>query len=255
MAATFHPVVPSADCVVGPPGEPDFHHVRVGSAEVLVARLPDGGVVAFSALCPHQATPLEGATFWEGRLRCARHLYLYDVHTGENVLPARDSSPEALRRLKPGYLPVHRAEERDGWIWVADAPEPAPAGFDPAAEQPLPAGTAPAAPAPTPAAPAPTAPAAAAVETPAVETLHVRVGQEFELVLATTTRPAHMWRSAVPAGVVVVSEGFAPDPPPRHIARLVAERPGDAEVTFTYATPWDPTPVETRTFVLRVTPS
>ncbi|HEX2700712.1 MAG TPA: Rieske (2Fe-2S) protein, partial [Acidimicrobiales bacterium] len=138
MEHTFRAVVPSADCIAGPPGEPSFVEVRVGRAGVLVTRLASGEVVAFSAECPHQSTPLEGATFWEGKLRCARHLYLYDVHTGENVLPARDASPDALRRLKPGYLPIHKVEERDGWVWVAERPEPPPPCFDPEAERPYP---------------------------------------------------------------------------------------------------------------------
>lgn len=260
MAPTFHAVLRSADCTIGTPGEPGFHRVNAGRSEVLVTRLPGGEVVAFASVCPHQATPLDASTFWEGRLRCGRHLYLYDLHTGENVLPARDASPEALRRLRPGYLPVHRAEERDGWIWVAERPEPAPACYDPAAERPLPPGAV-ATPAPAPpgaAAPGPV-PAPAATAGPVeheTETVEVRVGEEFELVLATSPRPAHMWRSDVSAapGVAVVSEGFAPDQPPRHIARLVARTCGEAEVRFTYATPWDPKPVETRSFVVRVEP-
>lgn len=231
-------VVRSADCVAGPPNEPEFHRVRVGTADLLVARMPDGEVVAFSAECPHQATPLEGATFWEGKLRCARHLYLYDLATGENVLPTRESSPEALRRLKPGFLPVHRAEERDGWVWVEETPQPAPPCFDPAAERVMP----------------PTSTAVLDPTEQPTQTVDVRVGEEFELVLGTTPRPAHMWRSAVPASVAVVSEGFAPDQPPRHIARLVARAPGDVEVTFTYGRPWDAEPAETRTFSVRVAP-
>jgi len=252
---TFHAAVRSAECVVGPPGEPGFARVRVGAAEVLVTRMAGGEVVAFSADCPHQSTPLEGATFWDGRLRCARHLYLYDVHTGENVLPARDASPDALRRLKPGYLPIHRVEERDGWIWVAETPEPPPPCFDAEAERPSAAGG----PAPT-TSPAPAAPAAGTVpggkpvEHPP-ESVDVRVGQEFQLVLATSPRPAHMWRSAVSApGVGMVSEGFAPDEPPRHVARLVAKAPGEVEIRFSYGTPWGATPVETRSFVVRVEP-
>jgi len=229
--------------------------VRAGESDLLVTRMDGGRVVAFAAECPHQATPLDAASFFEGKLRCGRHLYLYDLETGENVLPARDASPEALRRLKPGYLPIHRVEERDdGWIWVAETPEPAPACFDPEAERPLSPGT------PAPSATA--APAAAAAAAPASgpvvqppETMDVRVGEEFQLVLATTPMPAHMWRSAVPAGgVAMVSEAFAPDQPPRHIARLVAQAPGEVEVRFSYGTPWGPTPTEVRTFVVRVAP-
>ena len=253
MPPPFHPVARSAECMAGPPGEPGFTEVRVGGTQVLVTRMESGEVVAFSAQCPHQSTPLEGATFWEGKLRCGRHLYLYDVHTGENVLPARDSSPAALRRLKPGYLPIHRVEERDGWIWVAETPEPAPPCFDAEAERPLPPGS------PAPAtghrpeavAPPPGTPGVPS-EQPQ-ESIDVRVGQEFELVIATSPRPAHMWRSVVSSSeVAIVREGFAPDQPPRHVARLVAQAPGEVEVRFSYSTPWATTAVETRSFVVRV---
>lgn len=253
MEPTFHAVLRSGECVVGTPGEPGFHKVLAGASEVLVTRMAGGEVVAFAAACPHQATPLDAATFWEGKLRCGRHLYLYDLETGENLLPARDASPEALRRLKPGFLPIHRVQEHDGWIHVAEAPEPAPTCYDPAAERPLPPGSNSS---PTPAAsPAPpVAPAAVGPVEHPPESLDVRVGEEFELVLATSPRPAHMWRSAVSApAVAMVSEGFAPDQPPRHVARLVAKAPGDAEVRFTYGTPWGVEAVEARSFMVRVT--
>ena len=251
MEPTLRAVLRSEDCVAGPPGEPGLHKVKVGRTEVLVTRLPQGDVVAFAAQCPHQETPLDEASFFEGKLRCGRHLYLYDIRTGENLLPAREASPESLRRLKPGYLPIHQTREADGWIWVAETAEPPPPCYDPAAERPLPPGAAP----PRPVAPPPPAAPAGPVEH-TVETVEVRVGEEFELVLATTPRPAHMWRSAVPPSVVaLVSEGFAPDQPPRHVARLAAHSAGEAEVRFSYGTPWGGEPAETRSFLVRVVPA
>ena len=125
----------SADCVAGDDDEPAFAAVRVGGADLLVTRLPGGGVVAFAAECPHLSTPLDGATRRDGRLRCARHLYEYDLRTGENVVPARDAPPASRWKLKPGYLAVHRVQERDGWILVADRPEPPPAAYDPDLER------------------------------------------------------------------------------------------------------------------------
>lgn len=250
MGRSFKAVVRSEDCVAGTPAEPGFHRAQVGRHDVLVTRLPDGEVVAFAAICPHQDTPLETASFFEGKLRCGRHLYLYDVHTGENLLPARTASPESLCKLKPGYLPVHQVEERDGWVWVADAPDPPPASYDPEAERmpvgrPGRAAVAPAAP-PAP----PAAPAGPVAHPP--EALSARPGESIELVLPTTPKPAHMWRGTVPAALRVVSEGFAPDPPPRHVVRLEAVAAGRYEVAYVYATPWDPAPAETRTFVITV---
>lgn len=256
MPPSFRAALRSDECKVGTSAEPEFSRVKVGKSEVLVARLPDGEAVAFAALCPHQETPLDAASFFEGHLRCGRHLYLYDVHSGENIVPARTSPPEALCKLKPGYLPVHRVEEREGWIWVAETPEPAPPAYDPAVER----GTASGAgdgsagvrtrpgPAPGPA-PAPAGPVEHAPETVAV-----RVGEEFELVLPTSPRPAHLWRASLPPGIAVVWEEFAPDAPPRHVARLVARAGGEAVVRFTYATPWDSKPAETRSFVIVAQP-
>ncbi len=243
MERSFRAVLRSEEVVVGTPGEPGFHRAKVGRSEVLITRLPDGEAVAFSAECPHQATPLDSATFWDGQLRCGRHLYLYDVHTGENLLPARTSPPEALAKLKPGYLPVHQVEEREGWIFVAEAPEPAPPEPEPTAAQPAPGRPVTAAPAP-PAGPVEHAP----------ETVVVRVGEEFDLVLATAPRPAHLWQATFPPGLSVISEGFAPDPPPRHVVRLLASVARDLEVTCTYAAPWDPKPAEIRSFVIRAEP-
>lgn len=125
----------SEDCVTGDDDERAFTAVRVGEADLLVTRLPGGEVVAFAAECPHLSTPLDAATQRDGRLRCARHLYEYDLRTGENVVPAHDAPPASLWKLKPGYLARHRVQERNGWILVADRPEPPPAAYDPELER------------------------------------------------------------------------------------------------------------------------
>ncbi|MGH9179073.1 MAG: protease inhibitor I42 family protein, partial [Acidimicrobiales bacterium] len=100
--------------------------------------------------------------------------------------------------------------------------------------------------------PSPPAPPAGPVAHPP-EAVAARRGETFELVLPTTPKPAHMWRGTLPASLRVVSEGFAPDPPPRHVVRLEAMTAGRHEAAYFYATPWDPTPAETRTFVITVT--
>ena len=237
--------------MAGPPDEPGLHKVRVGDHDVLVTRLPAGDVVAFSSTCPHQDTPLDEASFFEGKLRCGRHLYLYDIHTGENLLPAREATPESMRKLRPGYLLVHRTREEDGWIYVAETPDPPPACYDAEAEKPLPPGAVAARPVAPPPPPAPASP----VEH-AAETVEVREGEQFELVLAITPKPAHIWRSSVSgAAVALVSEGFTPDQPPRHVVRLHARSTGDAEIRCVYGTPWGGEPAESRSFRIRVAPA
>ncbi len=109
--------------------------VRVGDEIVLVGRLNDGQVVAFGAACPHEMTDLRDATFVDGLVRCPRHNYMYDPRTGANVIPTRVARRENLWKLRPGYLPTHSVEERDGWVCVRATPQPPPAGWDPALEE------------------------------------------------------------------------------------------------------------------------
>ena len=95
-----------------------LRRVSVTGASVMLGRLPDGRVVAFSSNCPHQRTDLGRATFLEGVVQCTLHGYCNDTETGENVFPAAEVDPSELWRSKPGYLPVYPVEERDdGWIW------------------------------------------------------------------------------------------------------------------------------------------
>ncbi|HVE47880.1 MAG TPA: Rieske 2Fe-2S domain-containing protein [Acidimicrobiales bacterium] len=238
-------VMRSDKLLTAQPGEPHLRGAKVGRAEVLMVRLESGAVAAFAAYCPHQGTPLDGATLFDDSLRCPRHVFLYDLKTGENLVPARVNKPETLCKLKPGYLPIHRAEERDGWIWVSETPEPPPAAYDPLLEQGPPAETAPTAPAPPP-----------PVDVPAGSAVvQATAGQEFEIVLPTTVRPGHFWTVVVPgAAATVVSQVFAPDPPPRHVVRLLAEAPGNLTISCAYGTPWGPTPAETQDVEVHIAP-
>lgn len=231
------------------PGEPHLRGAIVGRAEVLMVRLEDGTVAAFAAHCPHQGTPLDGATLFDDNLRCPRHVFIYDLKTGENLVPARVNKPETLCKLKPGYLPIHRAEERDGWIWVAETAEPPPAAYDPLLEQgPPPAPTA------EPVDDSASVGAAPAAAQPGGGAVEARAGEEFEIVLPTAVRPGHFWTVNAPGGTVaVLSQSFAPDEPPRNVVRLAARAPGDVTVTCSYGTPWGPEPAEIQTFEVRVT--
>jgi nitrite reductase/ring-hydroxylating ferredoxin subunit/predicted secreted protein len=242
-------VLPSAELEAETPGEPRLKMVTVGDSDVILGRLSGGPVVAFAATCPHQDTHLEGATFFDGRVRCPLHVYLYDPRTGENVVPARDADPANLWKLKPGYLPVYDVEERDGWIWVGDRPKPPPAAYDPAKELPPPAAARRAAPA---------APVAgdAAPDGPVehrTKVLRARPGTTFELRLPTTPRPGFVWR--VDTGgplLAVVEERFEPGDPPRQLVRVAARGEGESTLRCIYARPWDKVPVETRTYVVRI---
>ncbi len=238
-------VLESRELPAGEAGDTEIRRVRAGDHDVLLARRSDGRVVAFGALCPHQMTPLEDATFWDGQVRCPRHNYLYDPQSGENVLPRRDCRPENLWKLAPGYLPVFGVKESDGWVWVADQPQDPPAGYDPHDERP------PAEPE-TPAAPAGEPEAVGPVEHQ-VKTLRVKAGGTFELRLPTTPRPGYLWRVEAPSEILaVVEERFEPTSPPRHRVKLATRNVGEGEIRCTYARPWEKEPVETRIYRVQV---
>jgi nitrite reductase/ring-hydroxylating ferredoxin subunit/predicted secreted protein len=229
--APLRQILPSGDL----PAE-KLHKVTVGGAPLMLARLPDGRVVAFSSNCPHQNTDLGRAEFVEGVVQCPLHGYCYDVETGENVYPAGEVEPDELWRLKPGYLSVHPVEERDGWIWVGPEPLPAPASYDPDLERP----PAPAGPPPAPLPPGGIHP---------TKTLKVAPGTTIGLRLPTTPRPGFAWR--VEAGgpyLSVVEERFESGEKPVHFIRIAARGEGRSTVTCIYARPWDTKPAETRTY-------
>ncbi|HTJ75467.1 MAG TPA: protease inhibitor I42 family protein [Acidimicrobiales bacterium] len=250
MDAPLVRVLPSAELETETPGEPRLKKVTVGEKDILLGRLSSGPVVAFASNCPHQNTQLDGATFFDGRVRCPLHVYLYDPRTGENIVPARDANPDNLWKLKPGYLPVYEVEERDGWIWIGAAPKPPPAAYDPALEVPPAPGDRPGAAARARAA------AAAADDGPldhGSKTLRVAPGTTFDLRLPTAPRPGFIWRVETEGPLLaVVEERFEPGDPPRHLVRIAARGEGETTLRCLYARPWDKDPAEVRTYVVRV---
>lgn len=241
-------VLPSAELIEETPGEPRLRRVTVAGTDVLLGRLSGGQVVAFSSTCPHQQTDLAGATFFDGRIRCPLHVYLYDPQTGENVIPATTADPLNLWKLKPGYLPVYEVEERDGWIWVGPDPKPPPPSYDPERERPPAPGTRPAA-----AAAAPAAPAADTQTEHPTKTVRVAPGTTFALRLPTTPRPGFTWRVEADGPLLnVVEERFEPGEPARHLVRLATRGVGEATVRCLYARPWDTKPAEIRTYEVRI---
>jgi nitrite reductase/ring-hydroxylating ferredoxin subunit len=100
----FVRVAASAD-VGGAP----FHRVVVGEVALLLARVDDGTIRAFSAACPHLGQPLTHGILTGCILECPFHFYAYDLDTGGNTFPGDDDDAR---------LPVYEIRERDGGVFV-----------------------------------------------------------------------------------------------------------------------------------------
>ena len=229
----------------------ELYEVEAGEEIVLVGRRGDGQVVAFSPTCPHDATDLAEATFVDGMVRCPRHNYLYNPCTGENVVPFKITKPENMWKLRPGYLPRHAVEERDGWVWVCTEREPPPDVWDPQLEIPPPLsqrqsrGTI----------EAPARPAAPETVKPEPEHRQVGVSTVFELDLPMDQAPpAHAWNVVATDGILtVVSQRLEMDPSPRLRVQVATRALGQGTVTCTFGRPWDVVPAEVRTYIVDVT--
>ena len=225
-------------------GEPTIVPVRAGTIEVLLTRLPSGRVVAFTTHCPHQGTPLAQATIYEGTLRCPQHTYLYDLTTGANVFPTCDARPEALYRLKPGYLKIYEVEERDGWIWVSDTPKAPPSAYEPSREAPAVFRVT-----PRPVLSKPTQP----VVHP-VEEIVLHLEEEVELEIPTTPVPGHIWRLELSSdGIKILGQQFDPAGQPLTRVRTVGQEAGHVTLRCLYARPWGQSVREIRTYQIEVT--
>lgn len=232
-----------AQATAGTIVRPEIREVELDGSHVLLTRLSSGEVVAFAAYCPHQGAPLRNATIDRGNIRCEQHKFVYEPHTGRNILPSRDASPRALERLKPGHLTTFPVEERDGWIRVAVRPNPPPDEGEP-----LPASANPST--SHPRCEAEDDPPPARPQAPVEAT----VGQELELDLLTRHRPNHLWHVEVEGDAVRLqgqrleerADGL------HHWVRAVASTPGTARVRCTYAKPWGSEPSDAHTFTVHV---
>ncbi|NJC24721.1 FAD-dependent oxidoreductase [Neolewinella antarctica] len=90
------------------------HQLDHGEFKVLLTNV-GGEVYAVESKCSHYALPLENAALCEHRLRCPFHHACFDVRTGAQLeAPGLDG------------IATFKVEVRDGDIFVADQPNPAP---------------------------------------------------------------------------------------------------------------------------------
>ena len=251
--------LPSDQLVAGDGLETQIRRVRVGDGHVLVSRLMNGEVIAFSPVCPHQFTELDEATIRDGNLRCPRHGYIYDARTGENVHPGRDTPPENRWKVRPGFLPCYPVVEDDGWIWVSDEMQAPPPSYDAslearpsAADAPLDlagpslAGPSPAAP------PAPAPPGELGAVEQSVKFLTVSADAPFEIRLPFVPRPGFGWRFELVGELLsVIEEQFETGYSPCQRLTVAARGVGAATLSCIYADEGDQR-AEVRTFIVRI---
>ena len=61
--------------------------VRVGRTDVLVVNLGAEGIRAYDNRCPHAGTRLSEGHLEAGTLRCAAHLWEFEVRSGAGINP------------------------------------------------------------------------------------------------------------------------------------------------------------------------
>lgn len=91
------------------PTVPPFLEVKVAGAKLLLARRPDGSVVAFAAACPHLGQPLRTAELAGTVVTCRHHRYRYALTDGRCVWPGGPHEET---------LDLHEVGEVGGRVWV-----------------------------------------------------------------------------------------------------------------------------------------
>ncbi|MDB6170183.1 MAG: hypothetical protein JWM88_3047 [Verrucomicrobia bacterium] len=84
--------------------------------ELVLARFPDGQLLAADVACPHKGARLSAACFREGELMCAYHGWRFDAAGACQSIP---SLIEPNReKLALSHLRTYAVQERYGFIWV-----------------------------------------------------------------------------------------------------------------------------------------
>ena len=90
-------------------GGAPFLRATVDGTAVLVARLDDGSLRAFSRTCPHLGQPLTHGILDGCTLECPFHFYAYDLDSGRNTFPGDDDDLT---------LHLHDVHEAAGEVYV-----------------------------------------------------------------------------------------------------------------------------------------
>ena len=111
LRGTWQPVANAEDL---PPGK--VTGVTLLNPELVVARFPDGSLLAADVACTHKGARLSAGCFRDGKLMCAYHGWKFDAQGHcQNIPSLVEPNPEKLALSK---LPNYPVQERYGFIWV-----------------------------------------------------------------------------------------------------------------------------------------
>ena len=101
----------------------------VDGVKVVVAALDDGGFGIFPPACPHMEEPLEQSGMCAGSvLTCSKHLYQWNMRTGEAAGPAENAltllrydvkveAGDVYARIESELVYEHEDDEDDDFEW------------------------------------------------------------------------------------------------------------------------------------------
>jgi len=117
LRRTWQPVANAADLPAG-----EILSYQLLETRLVVARFPDGHLLAADVNCPHKGASLAAGCFRNGHLMCPYHGWEFSAEGQCQSIPSLlEATPE---KLELSHLRNYRIQERYGFVWVKldDAP-------------------------------------------------------------------------------------------------------------------------------------
>jgi phenylpropionate dioxygenase-like ring-hydroxylating dioxygenase large terminal subunit len=122
MRTTWQPVALSRDLAPG-----GIASYTLLETELVIARFPDGKVLAADVACPHKGARLSGGCVTDGSLMCPYHGWRFGGQGECLSIPSLlNPNPE---KLALSHLHTYRVQERYGFVWVKLDDRPMPNGI------------------------------------------------------------------------------------------------------------------------------
>ncbi len=111
LKKTWQPVLVGSELAPG-----DVTGVTLFAERLVIARFPDGELMAAPKACPHKGYDLSKSSICEGRLQCAYHGWRFNQHGECLDIPSLVDPP--ANKLQISHLQNFAVCERYGMIWV-----------------------------------------------------------------------------------------------------------------------------------------